>query len=215
METPRLLVAAHGTRSAAGSATTAALVAAVAAARPDVPVSQCFLDVAAPSLADALDALEGPVVVVPLLLSTGYHVQSDIPAIVAGRPAVRVARHLGPDPLVIDALLDRLGPSSESTALVGIGSSRAQARAEFDVAAALLAIRLGHPVTVVTLAEDVRAALSALPPPVSVATYLLAEGRFLDSLRASAAGVAAVAEPIGVHPALVSLVLARYEQALT
>jgi sirohydrochlorin ferrochelatase len=212
---PRLLVTAHGTESDAGSATTAALVAAVAAARPAVPVSLCFLDVVSPSLADALDALDGPVVVVPLLLSTGYHVQTDIPAIVSGRRGVRVARHLGPDPLIIDALVDRLGPSpAVSTALIGIGSSRAEARADFDVAAVLLGERLGHDVAVVTLAEDVRAALSSMTRPIEVATYLLAEGRFLDSLRTSAIGVASVADPIGVHPALVSLLLARYDEAL-
>lgn len=212
---PRLLLTAHGTESAAGSATTAALVAAVAAARPDVPVSLCFLDVAAPSLAEALDAVDAPVVVVPLLLSTGYHVQTDIPAVVSDRPGVRVARHLGPDPLIVDALIDRLGRSAAvSTALVGVGSSRPEARADFDAAAGLLGARLGRAVTVMTLTEDVRAALTALPPPVEVATYLLAQGRFLDSLRAAADAVATVADPIGVHPALVDLVLARYDDAL-
>jgi sirohydrochlorin ferrochelatase len=212
---PRLLVTAHGTRSATGSATTSALVAAIAAARPDVQVSLCFLDVASPSLADALDALDAPVVVVPLLLSTGYHVQTDIPAIVTGRRDVAVAHHLGPDPLVVEALVDRLGRSdAASTALVGIGSSRAEARVEIDAAAGRLDARLGHHVTVATLDEDVRAVLSDLDAPVQVATYLLAEGRFLDALRTSAAGIATVADPIGVHPALVRLVLSRYDEAL-
>ncbi|MGH8963531.1 MAG: sirohydrochlorin chelatase [Jatrophihabitantaceae bacterium] len=212
---PRLLVAAHGTSSVAGSASTASLVATIRATRPALPASLCFLDVAAPSLAEALDTLAGPVVVLPLLLSTGYHVQTDIPRVAAGRRGVRVARHLGPDPLIIDALIDRLGPSSAATiALVGVGSSRPEARTEHGAAAGLLGARLGRPVTVVTLAEDVRAALVALAPSVDVATYLLAEGRFLDSLKASAAGIATVADPIGVHPALVSLVLARYDEAL-
>ncbi len=105
----RLLVVAHGTASAAGSATTARLVAAIAAARPQTAVEVCFLDVAAPRLRDALD--DRPTVVVPLLLSTGYHVQTDIPQAVAGRAHIRVAAHLGPDPLLADALADRLGGS--------------------------------------------------------------------------------------------------------
>jgi sirohydrochlorin ferrochelatase len=209
-----LLVAAHGTEVAAGSATTAALGDVVRAARPDLPVSLCFLDVAAPSLTEALDAAHGPLVVLPLLLSTGYHVQTDIPAVVAGRPGIRVARHLGPDPLVVEALVDRLGASSAaSTALVGVGSSRPEARGELDEAARLLAARLGRPVTALTLGQDVRAALQALTQPVDVATYLLAEGRFVDRLRRAADGLARVAEPIGVHPALVELVLARYDEA--
>jgi sirohydrochlorin ferrochelatase len=213
-ERPGLLVAAHGTEVAAGSATTNALVAAVRAARPGLPVSLCFLDVARPSLTEALDAACGPLVVLPLLLSTGYHVQSDIPAVVANRPGVRVARHLGPDRLVIDTLVDRLGPSdAATTALVGVGSSRPEARAELDEAARLLAGRIGRPVTALTLGQDVRAALQAMAPPVDVATYLLAEGRFVNRLRQAAAGIARVADPIGVHPALVELALARYDEA--
>jgi sirohydrochlorin ferrochelatase len=169
--TPTLLIAAHGTKSRAGSATTAALVAAVAVARPDVDVSLCFLDVARPSLADALGVHSGPITVVPLLLSSGFHVLTDIPAVVAGHPDVRVARHLGPDPLVIEAVLDRLaaarGPAAVATTLlVGAGSSNPAAAGELRTAASRLAERLGRPVSLVTLGEDVRAALGAVPAPV-------------------------------------------------
>ena len=87
--TATLLVAAHGTRSAAGTATTRALVEAIAAQRPSVRVELCFLDVASPSLAEALDTLaDVDVVIVPLLLSAGYHVRTDIPAVIAGRDRV-------------------------------------------------------------------------------------------------------------------------------
>ncbi len=218
---PTLLVAAHGTKSAAGSATTAALVAAIAEARPDLDVGLCFLDVATPSLADALRAHPEPTVVVPLLLSSGFHVLTDIPAVVAGHPQVQVARHLGPDPLVLDAVLDRLAAargaaSVATTVLAGAGSSNPAGAADLAAAAAGLAERLGRPVSVVTLGADVRAALAAAPTPVEVATYLLAEGQFVDTLRSAAAGLGravTVAEPIGVHPALVALVLARYDEA--
>jgi sirohydrochlorin ferrochelatase len=219
--TPTLLIAAHGTKSRAGSATTAALAAAVAVARPDVDVSLCFLDVARPSLADALGVHSGPITVVPLLLSSGFHVLTDIPAVVAGHPEVRVARHLGPDPLVIEAVLDRLAAAREpaavaTTLLVGTGSSNPAAAGELRTAASRLAERLGRPVSLVTLGEDVRAALGAAPAPVEVATYLLAEGQFVDTLRAAAAaapGPVTVSDPIGAHPALVALVLARYDEA--
>jgi sirohydrochlorin ferrochelatase len=213
--TPRLLIAAHGTESADGSATTAALVDAVATAAPDVPVSLCFLDVVGPSLADALDSIDGPTVVVPLLLSTGYHVQSDIPAVVGDRPDVRIAAHLGPDPSIISALADRLGSSTAaSTVLVGVGSSRPEARPELESAGRQLAQRLGRPVVAMTLFEDVRGTLTAQPQPVDVATYLLAEGEFYSRLCAAADGVATVAAPLGAHPELVRLVLARYRAAL-
>ncbi|PZS12553.1 MAG: hypothetical protein DLM57_18705 [Pseudonocardiales bacterium] len=217
---PTLLVAAHGTASAAGSATTAALVSAVVAARPQVPVSLCFLDVAAPRLAAALAAHPEPSVVVPLLLSTGFHVLEDIPAAVLRHPLARVAHYLGPDPLVIDILVDRLaavrGPAPvATTVLIGAGSSNAAAADDLARAAHRLAERLGRPVPALTLGEDVRAGLARAAAPVEVATYLLAEGRFVDNLRAAAlavgAGIVTVAEPIGVHPALVALVLARYD----
>ena len=217
MIAPRLLLAAHGTESGAGSRTLAAFRDALASARPTLDVSLCFLDVARPSLADALDATrDAPTVVVPLLLSTGYHVESDIPAVVDGRPAVRVTAHLGPDPLVIEAVADRLPPSPAGTvALVGVGSSRPAAAAELRTAAALLAERLALPVTALTLAADVTDALRALPGDVAVASYLLAEGRFSDRLaeQARAAGAVAVAPPLGAHPALVRLVLSRYDAA--
>lgn len=216
--TATLLVAAHGTRSIAGSATTRALASAVAADRPDVAVSLCFLDVSRPSLAGALDALgAAPVVVVPLLLSAGYHVHTDIPAVVSGRPGVRVARHLGPDPLVLDAVADRLDEargerSAATTVLAAIRSSLDSARAEVDAAAAALAQRIGREVTVLPLAADVT--LDGFPAPVEVAAYLLAEGDFLDGLRAAAAGRVVVADPLGTHPALVRLIWSRYDEAV-
>jgi sirohydrochlorin ferrochelatase len=209
---PRLLVVAHGTAAEAGAATTARLVEAVRAARPDVPVDLCFLDVVAPRLPDALD--ERPTVVAPLLLSTGYHVESDIPAAIAPYPAARVARHLGPHPLLVDALVDRLGAASGPVVLVGAGSSRPAARAELEETGRLLGERLGQLVPVLTMADDLRSAFRPLAP-VRVATYLLAEGRFVDTLRGAADGLGSVAPPLGVHPALVRLVWERYDERLS
>lgn len=209
--TATLLIAAHGTRSQAGSATTVALAKAIAAARPDVPVALCFLDVAEPSLATALDELRGQhVVVAPLLLSAGYHVTSDIPAVVSGRDNVQVARHLGPDPAVIGAVADRLAETGGAgpVLLAAIASSRSSARAEVDQAAEALGTRIGRPVRILELGSDIPADVEA---PFAVATYLLAEGGFLDDLRARVAGIGVVADPIGVHPALVELVWERYD----
>ena len=67
-----------------------------------------WLERAEPSLPEALAAIDGPVVVVPLLLSTGYHVKVDIPTAVAGRPQTAVARQLGPDDRITRVVLDRL-----------------------------------------------------------------------------------------------------------
>lgn len=212
----RLLVVAHGTASAAGRATVESLLDAVRAQRPTTETALCFLDVLEPQLPDALD--DRPTVVVPLLLSTGYHVQSDIPAAVADHPATTVARHLGPDPLLVEVLLERLparqaADPAGSTVLVGSGSSRPDATAELATTAGLLRDRLGRDVTVFTMGDDLPAALRALPQPVRAATYLLAEGYFVDKLRAAAPDPTLVAAPLGVHPALVRLVWERYDAA--
>ncbi|WP_159440842.1 sirohydrochlorin chelatase [Jatrophihabitans endophyticus] len=203
---------AHGTADDAGRATTERLVAAIAAARPAVPVEHCFLDVVEPRLPDALD--DRPTVVVPLLLSTGYHVQTDIPAAVAAYPRTVVSRHLGPDDLLVDVLLARLGavPADGAVALVGAGSSRSAATAELAETGARLARRVGRPVAVHTMADDLVAAFAALPRPLTVATYLLAEGRFASTLRAAADAGTTVAEPLGVHDALVTLAWRRYDE---
>lgn len=218
---PVLLVAAHGTRSDEGTATTHALVDAVRARANGVDVRLCFLDVATPSLADALDELgRRPTVVVPLQLSAGYHVHTDIPPVVAGRDTVRVTEHLGPDPLLITALAERLEQArgdaapAASTVLAGVGSSRASARADLELAAARLAERLGRPVEVLAVDDTARDRLARLPRPVEVAAWLLAPGTFEVSLRRAAAGLARVSEPMGTHPALVELILARYRAAL-
>jgi sirohydrochlorin ferrochelatase len=152
---------------------------------------------------------------VPLLLSTGYHVQTDIPALVARHPATRVARHLGPDPLVIRALVDRLDAARTSepasTVLVGAGSSRPDASVELARAGELLGTQVGRPVSVLTMADDIRTALAELEPPIEVATYFLAEGQFVSVLTEAADGLATVAAPLGDHAALVELVWARYD----
>ena len=210
---PRLLLVAHGTASAAGSATTARLTDAVRTARPSIPVDLCFLDVVDPRLPDVLD--DRPTVLVPLLLSTGYHVQTDIPAAVAPYPATRVARHLGPDDRLVTLLLDRLGPvpAGAGVALVGAGSSRPEARAELEETGRRLAAQLGRDVRVLTMGDDLRTAFAALAP-VAVATYLLADGQFVDTLQAAADGLGQVAPPLGVHPELVRLVWDRYDRSL-
>lgn len=212
-----LLLAAHGTRSPVGSRTTGGLAEAVARARPGTDVALCFLDVVEPSLAEALDGMPGRrVTVVPLLLSAGYHVRTDIPAVVAGRPHVAMARHLGPDPAVLDVVAERLGEAgrtADSVLLAAIASSRSSARAEVEAAAAALGARLGRPVTVAPLGPELAAVLDAAPGRLAVATYLLAEGGFLDTLRDRLGSRGVVADPIGVHPALVELIWQRYDEA--
>ena len=188
------------------------------AARPECDVDLCYLDVVAPSLRSAIDGRPGPSVVVPMLLSTGYHVTQDIPTVTYGRQEVRVADRLGPHPLLTSALVDRLtaagGAGADQIALVASGSSHPGAAVDLARAAGDLAERLQRTVTPVTLDADPARRIAALSRngTVAVAVYLLAEGLFADQIRAAAPG-RPVGAPIGAHPAVVELVWRRYDEA--
>ena len=214
MTTP-LIAAAHGTRSAAGLATTRRLIDLVRAERPGLAVDLCFLDILEPSLGERLDGRAGPAVVVPVLLSTGYHVGDDIPSIVAQHPQVRVARHLGPDRVLSNVLRDRLisagADRADNVVLVASPSRRPDAAEDVAAAAAGLAEVLARPVRVQALDDSLPAAIAGLPGTVAIASYLLAEGAFHDALLELAGPTVVVADPLGAHPAVARLILARYD----
>lgn len=218
MTSPTLLAAVHGTRSATGQATTHTLISRVRGVRPGLAVALCFLDVLEPRLASRLASLTGPVVVVPVLLSAGYHVHDDIPSAAAARATV--ARHLGPDRALSEVLAARLadagGDAADSVALVASPSTRNAAAREVATAAADLAALLGRPVHPLTVGATLAGSLAVLPGRVGIATYLLSEGHFFDTLRAAAAdaGTVAVAAPLGAHPTIAELIVARYDEAV-
>lgn len=111
-----LLIMAHGSRAEAANDEFRALVERVAERQPDwVAVLPCFLELARPSLQEALQQLEHqPVVTVyvyPLFFNGGKHVSRDIPAQLA--EARRRHPHLNIE------LLDYFGSASELGELVG------------------------------------------------------------------------------------------------
>ncbi len=86
---------------------------------------------------------------VPLLLSSGYHLSYDIAA--AARAAgVPVAPPLGPDPRLVPALADRLDearvPDGVPVVLAAAGSRDPRALADTRRQAAMLAAHRGAPV---------------------------------------------------------------------
>ena len=226
--TPALLAISHGTSSAAGQAAVAALVHAVARRLPEVTVRLGHVDVQQPDVAASLDALpeRQPVVVVPLLLSAGYHVRIDLREQTAGRDDVTIAPALGPDPRLVDGLLARLEPLAvapgDAVVLAVAGSSDDRANDDCREIGRMLGARLGREVTVGFLAAadprlDVAVAQAADGGQrVVVANYLLAPGYFHD-LAVRLAGTAAVARPLldddAPAPGLVDLVIDRYREA--
>ena len=233
--TPTLLGVAHGTRDPAGAADTAALLDAVRLLRPGLRVEVAYVELAEPSVEEALVSVAGPVVVVPLLLSTGYHVKVDLPRMVAAAgERVRLAPALGPHPLLAEALHARLGEvgwrSGEAVVLGAAGSSDPAGVADVEAMAGLLSARLGAPVSTgfasaarPSVAEAVAAArgsptsatgtpATGTPAPrVAVASYLLAAGYFADVV--ACAGADLTSTPLRDHPAVARLVLERYDAA--
>lgn len=216
------MAVAHGTRSAAGIDTVLQTVDAVRTQRPDLDVRPAWIELAEPDVRAALRSVPvgTSIVLVPLLLASGYHDRVDLPAAVAEtRPDAVRAPVLGPDPLLAEALTDRLAAAgladADAVVLAGAGSSDPAAVASVHRQADMLADRLGRPVTAgfgsaagPTVAEAVAEARSRGADRVAVAPYLLAPGHFADRL--ASAGADGVADPLGPHPAVVRLVLERY-----
>lgn len=232
-DAPVLLACAHGTSSPSGRTAVQRLVDAVAAELPDVEVVPTWVDVQTPDLAERTEQYAGrPAVVVPLLLSAGYHVYVDVAEAVAADDLHRVSAALGPDRALARLLARRVheactaagAPLAEHDAVVLATAGSSDRRAVVDCAtvAELLAEELGRPVTVSYLAaarprvaEAVSSARAGLLDGgrVVVANYLLAPGYFLDLSRKAGADVDTdpLAVPEGEVPAeLVDVVVSRY-----
>lgn len=175
-------------------------------------VVAAYLDHGSPRLRD-LAAAEGDVVV-PLLLSIGYHAAVDIPAAVG--PGCVVTPPLGPDPRLAAACADRLREAgwvagSGPVVLAAAGSSDPRATEDVQAMAGQLAERIGADVTPAFLSAAAPALAEVVDGAAAVATYLIAPGQFAD--RAAASGCPIVSDVLGAHPALVDIVVARAEAA--
>ncbi|MDT0166417.1 CbiX/SirB N-terminal domain-containing protein [Actinotalea sp. AC32] len=225
-DAPVLVGCSHGTDDPAGRAAVASVLDGVRTHRPDLDVREAFVDVQQPEVADVVaDAVRdaGAAVVVPLLLSAGFHVHVDVAAAVAERPAV-ASGALGPDDRLVAVLVDRLreagaGPG-DAVVLAAAGSS--DHRAVVAVEAVLDRLRAAWPHGPVTVGYG-SAATPSVPDAVAaaraasaggrvvVAAYLLAPGFFHDRL--ALAGADVVTAPLAPDDRVVDVVLDRYAAA--
>lgn len=230
-----LILCSHGTRVPAGQRAVLRLAAAVAERLPHVVVRAAYLDVQDPHVRDVVaslgpaagtgDASEtGGTLLVPTLLSTGYHVKTDLTRAAAARPGVRVAAPLGPDPRLTDLLVRRLREATgellpdDAVILAAAGSSDPEAGQFLAAAAADLGTRLGRPVAAANAAggrprlpEVIAGARTHGAGRVILASYLLAPGFFADKLAAAGADVvtAPLLGPERTPEELLDLVVAR------
>lgn len=240
---PPLVAVAHGSADPRAAATVDALLRIVrrradGAGYARLDVRAAYLGHATPTLRRALTALDGPAVVLPLLLTAAYHSKADIPGVLrearTALPGIGVTygHPLGPHPLLLRVLERRLAeaaggdlePRQTAVVLAAAGSSDPGANAVIAGLAARWRAARGWRAVLPAYAsaasptppEAVAAALRDGARRVFVASYLLAPGRFADQIRRDclAAGAAVVSAALGAAPEIADVVLERYAEAL-
>ena len=221
---PRLVTVAHGTRSAHGTRVTQDLVKRIARRLREVEVVGSYVELAEPLFTDVMTQGSRPSVVVPLLLSSGHHVNHDLPQAVRRSPApVALTRPLGPHPLLAAAgamQLRAAGASlGDAVLLLVAGSRDPGAAVDAAVAGRLLRGHWGAPVYVGHLSgagpgvpEVVGRMRADGHRRIVASPYLLAPGHFLTRARGltAAHGIGLLSDVLAPHPLVAELVARRY-----
>jgi sirohydrochlorin cobaltochelatase len=214
--TVALLILGHGSREPASNLEFEAMVAVMAARRPDLEVAYGYVELARPSLPEALRQLASGadhVVVVPLFLFTAGHVKNDLPIALndARRdcPSVRftATRALGVHPALVELAFERAraaitaarDPRKTAVVVVGRGSSDPDANGDFCKLVRLLAEGRGLGWVMpsfIAVAQPGFAATAELlararPERIVVVPYFLFGGRLIGKLAEQVAQFAA------------------------
>jgi sirohydrochlorin ferrochelatase len=194
---------------------------------PRIRVEEAYVDVQHPEVDEVVDrwAPLDSAVVVPLLLSTGFHTKVDIARAVGAHPGRALATPaLGPHELLVSVLADRLAAvglaADDAVVLAAAGSSEPAAAVAVAAVAEALGRRLGRPVTAgyaagagTRIDAAVAAARAAGAERVVLASYVLAPGYFADVI--ARAGGDAVTAPLAPDERLAAIVVDRYRAALS
>lgn len=217
------IVCSHGTASPAGRATVAEIVDQVRALLPGVDVREAFVDVQQPDIDSVVAAAPEPPIVLPLLLSRGFHTRVDIARAVRAREGARQTGPLGPHPLLAEILRDRVVDASEPrpgdhVVLAAAGSTDPRAALDVQGQAALLRALLPVPVSVgyaagttPTIADAVARARADGATRVIACSYVLAPGYFADVVRA--AGADLTTDVLGADPRIARIAQERLRAA--
>jgi sirohydrochlorin ferrochelatase len=228
-----VLLLSHGSRDPRAEYVVDELVSAVAA-DAGITARAAHLGFTAPTAEVALRQLaaEGftSVRVVPLLFTWGYHVTHDVPAAIKAsgvtqRVDVSVASPLlsaGPHArqLLLTALSDRLRQAGadvhhDALVLASAGSSSRKARLDIESLARDLEDAHGIPVMAAFASASTPSPTQALVALCdrgvqrpAVASLFVAPGKLTDSVVAACSDVP-VADPLGVSPSFVELLVAQ------
>ncbi|EZP27841.1 sirohydrochlorin chelatase [Microbacterium oleivorans] len=223
--TPVLIACSHGTSSLDGRAAISAVVEKVRHLLPHVAVHEAFVDVQQPEIDDVVRSTSPrPTVIVPLLLSTGFHTKVDIArAVTDAGPRATATVALGPHPLLADLLAARLHDAGlapgDAVVLAAAGSSDPAASVDVAGMAGVLQDRIAAPVSVgfaagagVRIGEAVAIARANGARRVVAASYVLAPGFFADVIGRSGADL--VTAPLAPDDAVAAVVVERYLNAV-
>lgn len=223
-----LITCSHGTNDPAGQEAVRRLIEDVRALLPAVKVVAAVVDVEQPQI-DEVIAREAPrddVVVVPLLLSVGYHTAVDISRAVAAHGDVGQSEPLGTHPLIAEILVDRIRDAlpggwlpGDHVVLAAAGSSNPAAIVDVEAVAARLRRLIPAPVTVgyasaavPRIADAVADARRDGAARVIAASHVLAPGFFAGLV--SAAGADVISVPLAPDPRIAQVVVDRFHAAL-
>ncbi len=237
MAAPALVALAPGSRDPRSAATIRALVDEVRAVRPDLKVEPAFLELSRPGFQTVVDRLvkagHDEIVVVPLLLTEAHHATVDVPAAIAEaterHPQVRIQATdvLGLETCFLQVLDERLREALRAARVRELDALVLAAAGTSDPLANQAVARLARvwgshhklPVTAAyasaappATGEAVRAFRAEGRRHIAVASLFLAPGFLPDRAAELAleAGAVAVSAPLGAHPEVARVVLARY-----
>ncbi len=210
MPTARVvLLVGHGSRDESANREFEALVDGHRALHPEIETAHCYVELAKPSLAEALDSWAQraqEVIVTPVFLFTAGHTKNDIPLAIAQArskyPQVRfrAARALGVHPSLVEIANERIyatgsgdsDPATTAVLVVGRGASDPDANGDFCKLVRLLSEGSKFPwfvpsfigITKPLVKDAIELAARYRPTRIVVVPYFLFAGRLLRQLEA-------------------------------
>jgi len=222
-----LIACSHGTNDRAGQSAVRRVIDDTRALLPDVKVVAAVVDVEQPQIEEVIahEAPRDDVVVVPLLLSVGYHTAVDISRAVARHGNARQSAPLGTHPLIAEILVDRILAAipdgwrpGDHVVLAAAGSSNPAAIVDVEAVATRVHPMLPVPVTVGYASASVPRIRDAVADArrdggarVIAASHVLAPGFFAGLI--STAGADVVSIPLAPDPRIAQVVVDRFHAA--
>lgn len=219
-----LIACSHGTSDHAGQDAVRRLIDEARALAPGVKIVAAVVDVEQPQIDEVIarEVAEDEVIVVPLLLSVGYHTAVDITQAVRAHANARQAGPLGTHPLIADVLVDRLLAAlpegwlgGDHVVLAAAGSTNPEASADVEVVAARLRTLIPVPVTVgfasastPRIRDAVATARRDGAVRVIAASHVLAPGFFAGLI--ARAGADIVSRPLAPDVRIAQVIVDRY-----